>query len=371
MTSNVAQFIDKLIRPELKDLKPYESARRLYSMASTDEVDTVWLNANENPFLPDISIDPALYNRYPDFQPEPLINAYAAYANVSSNQVLSTRGADESIELLIRTFCKADGSDSIVICPPTYGMYAISAETHGATTIKVPLTAEMQLDMPALVATLHTAKMVFICSPNNPTGDTMNRADLIALLEASQNQCLIVADEAYIEFCPTASVTDLLAEYPNLVITRTLSKAFGLAGLRCGFTLANELVINAMKKVIAPYPVPAPVAQIATDALSESGLKWMHQQVDVLNALRDKFIATATTWPFVAKVYESKTNFVLLKLNPSVDAGDVLNAFVKKGILLRNQSKQLMLDNTLRVTIGSEQQMTNVINQFLQVESTL
>lgn len=371
MTTNIDALVSDLIRPELKTLKPYESARRLFSMANAGEIDTVWLNANENPFVPDISINPALYNRYPDFQPEPLIGAYADYAGVNTNQVLSTRGADESIELLIRTFCRADGSDSIVICPPTYGMYAISAETHGAPIKKVPLTSDMQLDLPAVYQNLDNSNIVFVCSPNNPTGNIIKRADFIALLDECKNKCLVVADEAYIEFCPEATMVDLLANYPNLVITRTLSKAFGLAGLRCGFTLANPSVIDALKKVIAPYPVPAPVAQIATEALSATGLTWMTEQVAGLNKLRDGFIAHAQQWQLASHVYPSQTNFVLLKLNAKLDAAEVLNTFVAKGILLRNQSKQLMLENTLRVTIGNESQMTAVLNQFLQVEKTL
>lgn len=371
MTNNIDNLVANIIRPELKTLKPYESARRLFSMADAGEIETTWLNANENPFVPEISINPALYNRYPDFQPEPLIRAYAEYAGVTEQQVLATRGADESIELLIRTFCRADGSDNIVICPPTYGMYAISAETHGAQVTKVPLTAEMQLDLEPLKAQVDSANLIFICSPNNPTGNVIDRQDLLALLQASKGKCLVVADEAYIEFCPEASVTDLLNEYDNLVITRTLSKAFGLAGLRCGFTLANGAVIDALKKVIAPYPVPAPVAQIATDALSTTGLTWMTEQVTRLNQLRDAFIEQAKSWQLVQHVYPSATNFVLLKLADSLDAAEILNQFVAKGILLRNQSKQLMLENTLRVTIGSEPQMAAVLAQFIQIENTL
>lgn len=371
MSNESQQLVDALIRPELKTLKPYESARRLFSMANAGEIETTWLNANENPNVPDISINPALYNRYPDFQPEPLINGYAQYAGVDVEQVLATRGADEGIELLIRTFCRSDGSDSIVICPPTYGMYAISAETHGAAIDKVPLTSDMQLDMSALLKKVESANIIFVCSPNNPVGNVINRDDLTTLLTAATGKCLVVADEAYIEFCPEASVTDLLTKYPNLVITRTLSKAFGLAGLRCGFTLAHVDVIDALKKVIAPYPVPAPVAQIATDALNEQGLAWMRQQVATLNQLRDSFIEQANNWKLATTVYPSNTNFVLLRLASQLDAAEVLNQFVDKGILLRNQSKQLMLDNTLRVTIGSASQMQNVINQFIQIENTL
>lgn len=371
MSTPIDSLIDNLIRPELKTLKPYESARRLFSMASTDEVETDWLNANENPFLPEINVNPALFNRYPDFQPEPLIRAYAEYAGVNNENVLASRGADEAIELLIRTFCQSDPSDQIVICPPTYGMYAISAETHGCSIKKIPLNTDLQLDLPALLPEIDKSQIIFVCSPNNPTGDVVNREDLISLLEASFDKCLVVADEAYIEFCPEASVVELIERYPNLVVTRTLSKAFGLAGLRCGFTVANPAVIDAMKKVIAPYPVPAPVAQIASQSLSQQGLKWMRETVSLLNSLRDKFIEQAKSWSFVDVVYPSKTNFVLIKLKPNVTAEQVMQKFLSANVLLRNQSKQLMLDNTIRVSIGDEQQMNKVINLFTQLEQAL
>jgi len=367
----MSDLVNKLLRPELLELQPYESARRLFSMADSAEVKTDWLNANENPQVPDIQINPALFNRYPDFQPEQLITAYSEYAGVKTSQVLASRGADEAIELLIRTFCRGQQLDNIVICPPTYGMYAISAKTHGSNVVEVPLTKNLQLDLPKLLPEVEQSKLVFICSPNNPTGDVMNRDDLITLLNKAQDKCLVVVDEAYIEFCPEQTVVSLLSEYPNLVITRTLSKAFGLAGIRCGFTLASEDVINALKKVIAPYPVPAPVAQIASDALNKDGLNWMQQQVTYLNALRDKFIDVAASLKFVEIVYSSKTNFVLLKLNDLVDAQSVMDFFSQNGTLLRNQSKQLMLDNTIRVSIGDETQMNKVNQLFEQLESSL
>ena len=372
----MTELVNRLIRPELVALKPYESARRLFSFAGnekvgTEEMATDWLNANENPFVPKADIDTALFNRYPDFQPQPLIQAYARYAAVASDNVLATRGADESIELLIRTFCRSEQQDSIVICPPTYGMYAISAQTNGTKVKSVPLLPNMQLDLERLIPTISDSKLVFICSPNNPTGNIIEINNFRKLLEASKDLCLVVADEAYVEFCPEASVVSLLAEFPNLVITRTLSKAFGLAGLRCGFTLAHRDVIGAMKKVIAPYPISAPVAQIATQALSESGIDWMKDKVTSLNSLRDEFIERAKLWHAVEKVYPSQTNFVLLKLAQSLDASQVLDAFSRRGVLLRNQSKQLMLDNTLRVTIGDERQMQNVSTLFTQLDDQL
>ncbi|MDW1632312.1 aminotransferase class I/II-fold pyridoxal phosphate-dependent enzyme, partial [Vibrio sp. Y176] len=180
-------------------------------------------------------------------------------------------GADEGIELLVRAFCEP-GQDAILYCPPTYGMYAISAETIGVERKTVPLTSDWQLDHTGIESNLDNVKLVFVCSPNNPTGNLVKREDIVSLLEMTKDRAIVVMDEAYIDFCPEASTVDLLAQYPNLAILRTLSKAFALAGLRCGFTLANEELINVLLKVIAPYPVPVPVAEIAVQALSEAGL---------------------------------------------------------------------------------------------------
>lgn len=370
--SNAEALVSSLIREELKSLAPYESARRLFSMSSigsdtNEQPSTMWLNANENPYSPDVSADPSLYNRYPDFQPEPLINAYAKYAGLNPNQVLATRGADEGIELLIRTFCAPQ--QNVLICPPTYGMYAISAETANVNVLTAPLTDDMQLNVDNIVSQAAKAQVVFICSPNNPTGDVMSRNDLEAVLAALTDKAIVVADEAYIEFCYDASVTDLLNEYSNLVILRTLSKAFALAGLRCGFTLASPAIIDALKKVIAPYPIAAPVAQMATQALSAEGLNWMKSKVAELNQRRDSFINTASSWSFLEKVYPSNTNFVLIKLSDQLDASVIMQSFVDEHILLRNQSKQLMLQNTLRVTIGSEQEIKAVIALFTSIDA--
>jgi histidinol-phosphate aminotransferase len=170
--------------------------------------------------------------------------------------------------LLIRAFCEP-GQDAVLYCPPTYGMYSVSAETIGVTCRTVPTLADWQLDLPGIAANLDGVKVVFVCSPNNPTGQIINPKDFRTLLEMARGKAIVVADEAYIEFCPQATLATWL-EYPHLVILRTLSKAFALAGLRCGFTLANAEVINVLMKVIAPYPLSTPVADIAAQALSAS-----------------------------------------------------------------------------------------------------
>lgn len=337
--------INNLARDSVKAITPYASARRSMSGGS------IWLNANENALAAEYHLHGS-YNRYPECQPPALIGAYADYAGVDATQVLVSRGADEGIELLIRSFCEP-GQDRVVICPPTYGMYAISAQSNQVECSVVPLRADFTLDVPAIKACEQT-KLVFICSPNNPTGDLIPRAQIIEVLEFYKETALVVVDEAYIEFAANATTVDLLASYPNLVILRTLSKAFALAGLRCGFTIAAANIINALKQMIAPYPLAAPVAEIAVQALSSQGQQRMLQSVGIINELRNNFMEFARSIPAFKQVYASNANYVLLQVN---DAAAWVNAIAADGILVRNQSSQLGLSQVIRVSIGSPEEM--------------
>lgn len=344
--------IKDLARRAVRALTPYQSARRIGGKGN------VWLNANEAPLAYPFTIEGERLNRYPECQPPAVIAAYAAYAGVADEQVLVSRGADEAIELLIRTFCEA-GQDQILICPPTYGMYAISAETCGVGIVEVPLTAARQPNWPEIKSRLSDVKLVFLCSPNNPTGDLVGREGLIALLEAASDRALIVVDEAYIEFCPEASVVDLLARFPNLVVTRTLSKAFALAGIRCGFTLAAGEVIALLSKVIAPYPIPDPVAQIAAEALSAKGLTLMQERVRELNAQKARLKAELAALPCVTELFEDKGNFVLVRFD---DGARVFAAMKEAGIILRDFSSKPGLNDSVRITVGYRGEMDAVVN---------
>lgn len=338
--------MEKLARKQVQALTPYMSARRIGGSGD------VWLNANESPFDNEYKTDFTRLNRYSDCQPPALIEAYAAYAGVKGNQVLTSRGADEGIELLIRAFCEPN-EDAILYCPPTYGMYAISAETIGVERKVVPLTAEWQLDLDAIEANLDNVKLVFVCSPNNPTGNLVNRADIVKLLEMTKDRAIVVMDEAYIDFCPEASTVDLLAQYSNLAILRTLSKAFALAGLRCGFTLANEELINVLLKVIAPYPVPVPVADIAVQALSEAGLARAKFQVLDLNANR-AYLQVGLQMIEGITVFEGWGNYLLVKF-PDGDA--LFKAAWDHGIILRNSP----IENCVRISVGNREECEKTV----------
>ncbi|MDP4534636.1 histidinol-phosphate transaminase [Alkalimonas collagenimarina] len=348
MTTNISP----LARASVQAIEPYASARRSMSGGA------VWLNANENALAPSYQLN-GCFNRYPSCQPASLVQAYASYAGVQPEQVLVSRGADEGIELLIRSFCEPV-EDRIAICPPTYGMYAISAQSNQVATVTVPLLPDFTLDTDALMQC--NAKLVFICSPNNPTGDLIPRQQIIEVLEHFHGEALVVVDEAYIEFAMQASVIDLLATYPHLVILRTLSKAFALAGLRCGFTLAAPEVIQALKQMIAPYPIAEPVAQIATQALSEQGIAAMQQSVATINQLRNDFSQFVAGQPGVTTVWPSNANYVLLQVD---DAAACVSALQAEGILIRNQSAQRGLSEVVRVSIGSPEEM-QALQQAMQ-----
>lgn len=347
--------MEKLARKQVQQLTPYMSARRIGGSGD------IWLNANESPFNNEYKTDFARLNRYSECQPKALIEAYAAYAGVKPEQTLTSRGADEGIELLIRAFCEP-GEDSILFCPPTYGMYAISAETIGVNRKTVPLTSDWQLNLPEIEANLDGVKVLFVCSPNNPTGNLVKREDIVALLEMTKDKAIVVMDEAYIDFCPEASTVDLLAQYPNLAILRTLSKAFALAGLRCGFTLANEELINVLLKVIAPYPVPIPVAEIAAQALSEQGLARAKFQVLDLNANRAYLQAGLSTLLGVT-VYEGRGNYLLVEF---ANGDELFKAAWNTGIILRNSP----IENCVRISVGNrdecEKTLSFIRNQLEQ-----
>ena len=333
--------MEKLARKQVQALTPYLSARRIGGSGD------VWLNANESPFGNEYNLSLNNLNRYSDCQPAELINAYASYAGVKPEQVLTSRGSDEGIELLVRAFCEA-GEDAILYCPPTYGMYAISAETFGVERKTVPLTDDWQLNLPEIERNLDNVKLVFVCSPNNPTGNLVNRNDIITLLEMTKDRAIVVMDEAYIDFCLEASTVDLLAQYPHLAILRTLSKAFALAGLRCGFTLANPELIQVLLKVIAPYPVPIPVAEIAVQALSEAGLARTKFQVLDISANRAYLQAGLSAIEGVT-VFDGWGNYILIEF-PDGDA--LFKAAWNEGIILRNSP----IKNCVRISAGNREE---------------
>ncbi|PXY92878.1 histidinol-phosphate transaminase [Gilliamella apis] len=343
--------INQLVRKNVQKLTPYQSARRIGGNGD------VWLNANEYPVAPNFQLTEQNLNRYPEAQPEQVINRYAQYAGVTPEQVIVSRGADEAIELLMRAFCEPE-TDTVLYCPPTYGMYQVSAETLGIKTKTVPTKSNWQLDLDRIKQNLDNVKLIYVCSPNNPTGNLIDQDDIKTLLKLAENRALVIIDEAYIEFSPNSTVVSWLANYPHLVILRTLSKAFALAGLRCGFTLANKPVIDALQKVIAPYPLATPVADIATQALSKDGINTMKLHVTNLNKQKEQLANQLSALEIVEKVYSSEANYLCVKFQSNKP---VFSKLWNQGIILRDQSKSIGQDGFVRISIGTQAECEAVI----------
>ncbi|WWO99429.1 MAG: histidinol-phosphate transaminase [Candidatus Dasytiphilus stammeri] len=344
--------IRELARLKIRTLKPYNSARKIGGNGD------IWLNANESPFPTKFNLSLKTFNRYPESQPKEVIERYSNYAKLSSNQILVSRGADEAIELLIRTFCEPS-VDTVLFSPPTYGMYAVSAESCGVESIQINPLKGWQINLAAIEQQLNKFKLIYLCNPNNPTGNLLNIEDIRTLLKMTMEQkALVIIDESYIEFCPHASITTWIHDYPNLVILRTLSKAFALAGIRCGFALADQDIINLLLKVIAPYPLSIPVADIATQALSEFGITKMRNNVKKIINNRNWLIQALDNCSCVDKVFDSEANYLLVRFH---NAPRVFDHLSKKGIILRDQSDHKGLVDCLRITIGTRKECVLVI----------
>ncbi|MBT1449896.1 histidinol-phosphate transaminase [Glaciecola sp. XM2] len=354
----MSKWLENITNDHVLALTPYESARRLFSSEQNQSAGQVWLNANEAPSAQDYQIDSTLFNRYPDCQPLEVIGAYAKYSGLSKQQIVATRGADEGIELVIRAFCEP-GKSSVLVCPPTYGMYAISAQTFNVGVERAPLNQDFSLDLATIETYVGKVNVVFLCSPNNPTGTRLAQADIIAVLNMYKDKALVVLDEAYVEFDSDAEQTQLLQQYDNLLILRTLSKAFALAGIRCGFALSSAEICTTLLKVIAPYPVPAPVAQVASVALSENGVIVMRERVASLQTGIERIKSELANIPNITLVGDAKANFVLFK---SDENPQLMRFLVENGVIIRDQSKQLNLQNCLRITVGSDAENTKLLS---------
>lgn len=356
----MTSLAEKLAPENIKKLIPYQSARRIGGSGR------LWLNANEleQPLLykdhqPDL-------HRYPDFLPQDIAAAYQAYCH-TSQPTIAVRGADEAIDLLVRTFCQP-GKDSIVTCSPTYAMYQFCAESFSVETIDCPLrNGDFSLDVDQVVAAAEHANVIFLCSPNNPTGQTFGKETIKSILDRTADHSLVVVDEAYIEFELAESVVDLIDHYPHLIVIRTLSKAFGLAALRCGFIIASPSVMEFIAKLVPPYPMPDSSSEIVLQALSPQGLDKVTSHTQSLVETRDRFVNSLKNLAWIDTIYPSSTNFVLIRTQPGIQLFDYL---VQQGVVTRNQGHEAALKDCVRITIGSEKTMrevTEIICNFSNV----
>ncbi len=329
-------------RPSILKMKGYSSAAR------EGEAVSMKLDANESPW----SYSSDGYNVYPPPQPKELLNRIAELNQISSNNLLMTRGIDEAIDLLIRSFCEPS-SDSILIQPPTYGFYQVAAEAQGCLIEKVPLLEDFSLD-PALFQK-KSSKIIFICNPNNPTGNLFSRSKILEI--AAQFDGMVVVDEAYIEFCEASSVLDQVSEFPNLIVMRTFSKAWASAGLRIGWIAAHPSVIAVLNKVIAPYPISQPSLQALETRLAPSGVESMRSGVEQNENLKAEMIRRLKDIKGILKIFPSSTNFLLVKVR---DPSLLCLELRKQGISIRDRSQDV--PGTVRITVGDKESNSQLLD---------
>lgn len=336
----------ELARPELLALKPYSSARMEAGQAA------VMLNANESPWAP-FAGDALALNRYPDPQPAALLDCLARAYGVDTQQLFVGRGSDEAIDLLVRAFCRA-GRDAVLISPPTFGMYAVAAGVQGATVVPVPLQSgrDFSLDVDKVLdaARVNPVKLVFVCTPNNPTGGSVAPDCVRGLAKALAGRALVVVDEAYAEFADNPSLALDLAQIPNLVVLRTLSKAYGLAGARLGVLIASPEIIGLIRRIMAPYPVPTPCLAAALTTFTPAASAARAEHLATTRCERSRLSAALRAHAQVRHVWQSDANFIAFRVT---DAQSTWRRLLDGGVIVRDVSHYLGLDNCLRVSIGT------------------
>lgn len=344
--------INKLVRDNVKVLKPYSSARDEFEDFDTAEM--VFLDANENPYQNGV-------NRYPDPQQANVKVVLGQIKNLSQKQILLGNGSDEVLDLLFRAFCEPK-VDNIISLPPTYGMYSVLANINNVENKEVLLSNEFQPQVDKILeAVTDNTKIIFLCSPNNPTGNSFTTESVTTLLEKFNG--FVVIDEAYIDFSDKASWLEKLDQYPNLIITQTLSKAYGLAGIRLGICYASEEVIAVLNKIKPPYNVNELTQQRALERLSDQ--EKINREISSILTERDTLLDVLNQVPFVEKIYPSEANFILIKVD---DANKRYDELIAKGIVIRNRSTQPLCENTLRLTIGTEEENKKLIKALISLK---
>ena len=339
-----------LVRPELRDFAGYASARR------TQVSGSVWLNANESP-QPSLADAGLALNRYPEPQPVKLRERMASLYGVRTPQLLVTRGSDEGIDLLVRALCRA-GQDAVLIAPPCFGMYAVCARVQNANLVEVPLddvdgTWTLNIERVLAAVSEHSVRVIFLCSPGNPTGHALSLAQIRGLLEALQGRALVAVDEAYVEYSSIASASSLLDEYPGLAVLRTLSKAHALAGARVGAVLADPSLIAVLGNISAPYPVPSPSAAVAWAALGEPALAQSTRRCRVAIEEREALFAALVESGLCKRIYRSEGNYLLVRFD---DAEQAFRRLLAAGVVVRDMRSTPMLGDALRISIGTAEE---------------
>jgi histidinol-phosphate aminotransferase len=357
MNASEIDAVLSLARDDIRSLKAYEHAQWRPELER--------LHANESPWPPLSSNDGLARHHYPEPQPAELVAAMAKYYGVAADQVLVGRGSDEGIDLLTRAFCRAQ-QDSIVVCPPTFGMYAVAAAIQGARTVSIPLRENFRLDVSAILAALQSAnsnppKLIWLCSPNNPTGNSLERSDIQRVIETARGRSVVIVDEAYAEFAKEPSWITSLAQHPHLVVLRTLSKAHGLAGLRIGAVIAHRAVIQLLRKIIPPYALPYDSARLGTIAMQEPALAVTQERINLLVRERERVRAALSSSPLLTRICPSEANFLLVEAH---DGKVVLDRLAAVGLIVRDFRGKSGLGESVRITIGTPEQNDRIIRSL-------
>lgn len=339
-----------LVREDLRDFAGYASARR------ANVTGNIWLNANESPWVNDADNGLNL-NRYPEPQPQALVNRLSEIYGLDSSRLMITRGSDEGIDLLVRAFCAA-GQEGILIAPPTFGMYGVCARVQNAKVFEVSLIddeSQWRFDLPNALKKIEQEpiKLVFVCTPANPTGQSISLDEIRVLADACKNKAMVVVDEAYSEFNETASAISLLAEFENIVVLRTLSKAYAMASARIGIVMARENIIRVLKNICAPYPVPTPCAVQALAGLTESNVALAQQRAEISIAERNRVFDKLQELKIIKKVYSSQGNYLLARFE---DADKAFQACLDAGVVIRDMRANPALNDALRISIGTPEE---------------
>jgi histidinol-phosphate aminotransferase len=341
--------LTKILRPNIKALTPYSSARDEFSGEAS-----IYLDANENPFNTG-------HNRYPDPMQWEVKKKWAAIKNIDKEQILFGNGSDEVIDLIIRAFCEPK-EDNVIILPPTYGMYEVYSNINNVEIKKVSLTQDFQLDVPAILAAINpNTKLVFICSPNNPTGNSIDPDDIKKIVKGFDG--IVVIDEAYADFSVQESWVSYLDLYPNLFVMQTFSKAWGLAALRMGIAYASKEIIKVLNKIKPPYNINELTQQAVLKKLEDRTK--VIQEIELLNQERAALAEEMMKLSITQKVYPSDANFILAKVN---DANATYNYLVKKGIIVRNRNTVTLCEGCIRISVGTPQENKEVINALKELK---
>lgn len=339
--------LNKLVRENIKKLKPYSSARSEFS-----GVAKVFLDANENAFGSPLT---KWYNRYPDPLQWNLKKKISTIKNIAPENILLGNGSDECIDLLVRAFCDPL-KDNIIICPPTYGMYEVYAHINNVQVKEVPLHPNFQLNLEGLENAIdENTKLIFFCSPNNPTGNSMDREDIEMALNNFDG--IVVIDEAYINYSRHRSFVPELKDYPNLVVMQTFSKAWGLAALRLGMNFASTEITDLLNKIKPPYNINQATQELALKALDH--LEDVNAMIQETVMEREGVVKSLVELSFVQKVYPSDANFVLVKMT---EATAIYNYLKEKGIIVRNRSNVILCEDCLRITVGTPKENEQLIH---------